>query len=127
MNLQDKYRSVLDLGEKLGVQNGKVTEEGGVLKIWGTAHTQYEKDQLWDKIKEVGGTSPTDLVADIGVATKDYYTKHTVKSGESLSKIAKEYYKDAMAYKKIFDANRDVLKDPDLIHPGQVLTIPNNN
>jgi len=48
-----------------------------------------------------------------------------VKSGESLSKIAKQYYNDPMKYKEIFSANTDQLKNPDLIQPGQVLTIPN--
>lgn len=125
MSLQDKYREVLNLGEQLGIQNGNVVEEAGVLKVWGTAQTQYEKDQLWDKIKEIGGTNPSDIIADVSVANTDYYTKHTVKSGESLSKIAKHYYKDAAAYNKIFRANTDQLKNPDLIQPGQVLVIPN--
>lgn len=125
MSLQDKYRSVLDLGKSLNVQNGDVQEVDGVLKIWGTTQTQYEKDQLWDQIKEVGGDQPNDLIADIQVANTDYYAQHTVKSGESLSKIAKHYYKDASAYMKIFNANKNILKDPDMIHPGQVLTIPN--
>lgn len=125
MSLQDKYREVLNLGEELGIQNGNVVEEAGVLKVWGTAQTQYEKDQLWDKIKEIGGTNPSDIVADVSVANTEYYTKHTVKSGETLSKIAKHYYKDANAYNKIFKANTDQLKNPDLIHPGQVLVIPN--
>lgn len=125
MSLQDKYRAVLDLGKSLNVQNGDVQEVDGVLKIWGTTQTQYDKDQLWDKIKEIGGTAATDIIADITVANTDYYAQHTVKSGESLSKIAKHYYKDANAYMKIFNANKALLKDPDVIHPGQVLTIPN--
>ncbi|HUQ48415.1 MAG TPA: LysM peptidoglycan-binding domain-containing protein [Gemmatimonadaceae bacterium] len=49
---------------------------------------------------------------------------YTVKSGDSLSKIAKHLYGDANSWHKIFDANRDKIKNPDLIHPGQVLTIP---
>lgn len=125
MSLQDKYRAVLDLGKSLNVQNGDVQEVDGVLKIWGTTQTQYDKDQLWDKIKEIGGTGATDIIADINVANTDFYAQHTVKSGESLSKIAKHYYKDASAYMKIFNANKNLLKDPDVIHPGQVLTIPN--
>ncbi|MCC6753802.1 MAG: LysM peptidoglycan-binding domain-containing protein [Saprospiraceae bacterium] len=124
MSLQDKYRSVLELGKTLGVQDGNVVEENGVLKIWGTAETLYDKDQLWDKIKEIGGANPTDVVADIRAAHSDYYAKHTVKSGESLSKIAKHYYNNANDYMKIFNANKDLLKDPNIIHPGQVLTIP---
>jgi nucleoid-associated protein YgaU len=49
---------------------------------------------------------------------------YTVKSGDSLSKIAKHLYGDANSWHRIFDANRDKIKNPDLIHPGQVLTIP---
>ncbi|MEM8745004.1 MAG: LysM peptidoglycan-binding domain-containing protein, partial [Pseudomonadota bacterium] len=49
---------------------------------------------------------------------------HTVKSGDSLSKIAKKYYGDAMRYPDIFDANTPMLKHPDKIYPGQVLRIP---
>lgn len=49
---------------------------------------------------------------------------YEVKSGDTLSKIAKEYYGDAMKYPQIFDANRPMLKDPDEIYPGQVLRIP---
>jgi nucleoid-associated protein YgaU len=49
---------------------------------------------------------------------------HTVAAGESLSKIAKKVYGDANQWKKIFEANKDQIKNPDLIHPGQVLKIP---
>lgn len=105
-----------------------VKEEDGKLKIGGTTKTQYEKNVIWDKIKELnGGNMPTDLSADIKVDVTDYYHKHTVEKGESLSKIAKHYYKDPMKYMLIFNANTDVLKDPDMIHPGDVLTIPFEN
>lgn len=50
---------------------------------------------------------------------------HTVVKGESLSKIAKEMYGDAMKYPVIFEANRPMLSHPDKIYPGQVLVIPN--
>ena len=53
-------------------------------------------------------------------ATKTY----TVKAGDSLSKIAKQLYGDANKWRTIYQANRDLIKNPDLIHPGQVLTIP---
>ncbi len=96
MSLQDKYREVLQMGESLGVQNGNVLEENGVLKVWGVAKDQYAKDQLWDKIKSIGGANPSDIIADITVSDNSYYTKHTVAKGESLSLIAKHYYKDAM-------------------------------
>lgn len=120
-----KYQSVLDLGQALNIQNGDVQEENGVLKIKGTAKTQYEKNLIWDKIKEIGGQNPTDIAADIRVVDDSVYHRHIVKSGESLSKIAKHYYEDPMKYKEIFAANTHILKDPNLIHPGQELVIPN--
>jgi len=49
---------------------------------------------------------------------------YTVAAGDNLSKIAKKMYGDANQWKKIFEANTDKLKNPDLIHPGQVLRIP---
>ncbi|MEH6681547.1 MAG: LysM peptidoglycan-binding domain-containing protein [Sediminicola sp.] len=125
MSVKAKYQGVLTLGEQLGIKNGDVSEEGGTLKIKGQAATPYEKDLLWDRIKEIGGEKPTDIKADITVADSSVYHRHTVKSGESLSKIAKHYYDDAMKYKKIFEANTDQLSNPDLIKPNQVLIIPN--
>ncbi len=125
MSVKAKYQAVLDLGEQLGVKDGNVTEEGGILKIKGVANTPYEKDLMWDKIKAIGGQSPADLKANITVADESVYHRHTVAKGESLSLIAKKYYGNAMAYKKIFEANTNVLKNPDVIHPDQVLVIPN--
>jgi len=125
MSVKAKYQPVLDLGEKLAVKNGDVTEENGVLKIKGMTKTQYEKNLLWDKIKEIGGEHPSDIKANITVEDDSVYARHTVKSGESLSKIAKHYYGDPMKYKQIFEANTNILKNPDLIHPDQGLVIPN--
>ena len=51
--VKSKYQEVLDLGEALNVQDGDVTEDNGILKIKGTAKTQYEKNLLWDKIKAI--------------------------------------------------------------------------
>ena len=125
MSVKAKYQPVLDLGEKLAIKDGNVTEEAGVLKIKGEAATQYEKNLIWDKIKEIGGDSPSDLKANITVADTSVYHRHTVKSGESLSLIAKHYYGDPMKYKQIFEANTGILKNPDVIHPDQELVIPN--
>ncbi|MBJ7882733.1 LysM peptidoglycan-binding domain-containing protein [Gelidibacter salicanalis] len=123
--VKSKYQSVLDLGQELNIQNGDVSEEKGILKIKGTAKNQYEKNLLWDKIKAIGGENPSDIKADIKVADTSVFARHTVKSGETLSKIAKQYYGDASKYQKIFSANTDILKNPDMIHPNQELIIPN--
>lgn len=125
MSVKQKYQPVLDLGEQLGVRDGDVREEGGVLKIKGMARTQYEKNLIWDKIKAIGGESPADIKANITVEDASVYHRHIVQRGESLSKIAKHYYGDPMKYKQIFEANTNILSNPDMIHPDQVLVIPN--
>jgi len=122
---KSKYQSVLDLSKKLGMERMEVSEEDNKLKIWGTVKNQYEKNQILDEIKKVGGENPSDFEADIKVSDTSALAHHTVKSGESLSKISKQYYGDANKYNKIFEANRDKLKSADLIHPGDELVIPN--
>jgi len=126
MAVKEKYQSVLDLGEKLNIQNGDVWVEDGILKVKGTANTQYEKNLIWDEIKAVSGEeAPTDINANITVADEGIYAKHTVKSGDTLGKIAKHYYGNAGKYTAIFEANKDILNNPDVIHPDQELKIPN--
>lgn len=125
MTAKEKYQAVLSLGEVLNIQNGDVTEENGVLKVVGTAKTQYEKDLLWNAIKTAGGEEPTDIMADIKVADESVYHRHVVASGETLGKIANHYYGSAGKYTAIFEANTDILKNPDVIHPDQELIIPN--
>ncbi len=125
MSVKAKYQGLLNLGEQLGIKDGNVTEDGGVLKIKGEANTPYEKDLMWDKIKELGGENASDIQANITVSDSSVYHRHVVKGGESLSKIAKQYYGDAMKYNQIFSANTNILSNPDVIHPDQVLVIPN--
>jgi nucleoid-associated protein YgaU len=125
MTAKAKYQDVLELGEALNIQNGDVKEENGQLQIHGTANTQYEKDLIWDKIKAVGGENPSDIMANIEVADTSVYHRHTVQSGETLGKIAKQYYDNPSKYQAIFKANTDILDNPDLIKPGQELIIPN--
>ncbi|MFD2528804.1 LysM peptidoglycan-binding domain-containing protein [Polaribacter marinaquae] len=123
--MRAKYQSVLNLGEELAIKNGDVKEENGVLHVVGTAKNQYEKNLLWDEIKKVGGENPTDIMADISVEDTSIFANHTVKSGDTLGKIAKQYYGKSSKYTAIFEANTNILKSPDVIYPGQELVIPN--
>lgn len=124
MSLQDKYRSVLNMGEKFNATDGYVEEADGKLRVGGTVEYLREKDLMWDEIKRIGGENPSDIEADIKVRNTAIYAKHTVEKGESLSLIAKDYLGDVMAYKAIFSANSDTLDDPNKIFPGQELVIP---
>jgi nucleoid-associated protein YgaU len=56
--------------------------------------------------------------------TNAYAQIHEVQKGDTLGKIAKQYYGDASLYMNIFEANKDLLKDPNKIFPGQKLRIP---
>ena len=123
MSLKEKYAAVLALGEQLNVKGGDVKEEGGKLVIKGTAEYGIDRDHLWDLIKKQAGWE-SEVVADIKVEKSDIYGHWTVKSGDSLSKIAKDVYDNGNMYMKIFEANKDQLKDPNMIKPGQKLVLP---
>lgn len=70
-------------------------------------------------------TAPAPIPSDIPSSTVSTAGKrYTVVAGDSLSKIAKREYGDANDWHRIFEANRDIIKDPDMIHPGQSLAIP---
>jgi nucleoid-associated protein YgaU len=119
----DQYSNVFQLANQLKLKNPEVAEQGGKLTIKGMTTYQAEANQLWDAIK----THPNwanEIVADIQAERKDIHGVHTVASGDTLSKLAKRYLGDAGAYMKIFEANKDILKDPNLIKVGQELKIP---
>jgi nucleoid-associated protein YgaU len=123
MALMDQYSNVFQLANQLKLKNPEVAEQGGKLTIKGMTTYQAEANQLWDAIK----THPNwanEIVADIQAERKDIHGVHTVASGDTLSKLAKRYLGDAGAYMKIFEANKDILKDPNLIKVGQELKIP---
>jgi len=120
---RQKYADLTKVANDLGIVNFLMVEEGEKLQLTGTASYQLAKDELWNAIKRHAGWEE-DLAADIKVANHDLHGQYTVKGGDSLSKIARYIYGDASAFTKIFEANRDILKTPDVIHPGQVLKIP---
>jgi nucleoid-associated protein YgaU len=128
-----------------GKFHGTIEEQGGKLVFKGTVATEAEKNEIWNAIKTIP-TWQQDINADIRVtggpsaaasapppaaqpaatappaapAAKTY----TVKSGDTLSQIAKEHLGNAGAYMKIFELNKDQLNDPNKIKPGQVLRLP---
>jgi len=73
----------------------------------------------------VQGSSSTTTPGDASGSTAAGSRSYTVKAGDSLSKIAKQELGDASKWPSIYEANRDKISNPDLIHPGQVLTLPN--
>jgi nucleoid-associated protein YgaU len=127
-DLKSKYASVLDLVQKRGVSLSHLHVQDDKLVMTGTAPNQDIVNEVWNQIKAVDPTY-SDLAAEITVDSSlpqpaPAAKKYTVVAGDSLSKIAKNFYGDGNKYMKIFEANKDQLKDPNTIQIGQELVIP---
>lgn len=125
MSLRDKYSHAILTAKNLGM-DGSAEERDGKLHFRGTVGSEAEANKIWDALKTVPDWR-NDVVGDIKVdkaAAGAGGSTYTVQPGDTLSAIAKKHLGDANAYPKIFEANRDVLSDPDKIQPGQVLKMP---
>ena len=117
------------LGEKLSDLN--VAYEDGTVFLSGAADSQATKEKA---VLLAGNVNGVNTVEDDGITVpkpeveaeeeKDEPLFYTIRRGDSLSKIAKAHYGNAMKYPFLFEANREVIKNPDLIYPGQVIRIP---
>ena len=126
--LKAKYASALKVIEEQGVRVQNLHIQDNKLFIKGAAPSEDAKGYVWTAFKSVD-PSVGDLMADITVDTslpqpKAKEQTYTVQAGDTLSKISKKFFGDSNKYMTIFNANKDQLKDPDTIKPGQVLKIP---
>jgi nucleoid-associated protein YgaU len=125
MAVQEKYQSLLELANNNGTTYELTEGDNGTLVVTGTAPSAEAKQALWDEYERLDPEFRSgDLILNISTGAGDAgggMHTHTVESGDSLSKIAKEY---GIQWKAIWDHNRDILKDPDKIYPGQELKIP---
>jgi nucleoid-associated protein YgaU len=127
MGLRDTYAYAIQTAK--GKFDGSAQEKDGKLHFVGSVKSDAEANEIWNAIKTIP-TWRNDVVADIKVVAPTDGSApigkktYTVKSGDTLSAIAKAQLGDANAYMKIFEANKDQLTDPDKIKPGQVLRIP---
>ncbi len=131
--LTEKYQSLIDLANRLGVSGLDVQEMDGVLKVNGIAGSADAKQQLWDEYNRLdpdyrSGDLVLNVSAPEGDASGSYAgsgagssSTYTVQSGDTLSKIGSNH---GVSWQKIFEANRDKLDDADKIRPGQELKIP---
>jgi nucleoid-associated protein YgaU len=115
----------------LKVSDLKIDLDDDTAKVWGEAADQPTKEKVVLVIGNSEGIAKVDDKMTLAPVFEEEDCEpvresrfHTVKSGDTLSKIAKEVYGNAMKYPVIFDANKPMLKDPDKIYPGQVLRIP---
>lgn len=126
MALRAKYQQLIDAANQSGITNLQVREQGDVLYIDGNAPSEQVKKNLWDLYNKIDPDYRAgDLVLNVNVfggeaaATVEEYE---VVKGDNLTKIGKKY---GIGWKEIYEANKDVIKDPDLIQPGWKLKIPN--
>ena len=123
MSLQEKYQTLLELANSNGTTY-ELSEGDGVLHINATAPSAEAKQALWDEYERLDPEFRSgDLILNVtdGTAAGGGANTYTVEAGDNLSKIGAKY---GITWKAIYDANRDTLKDPDKIHPGQELKIP---
>jgi nucleoid-associated protein YgaU len=125
MSLQEKYQTILELANQNGTSY-ELSEGDGVLHINGTAPSEEAKQQLWDEYNRIDPDYRAgDLMLNVSVggasAGGGGGHTYTVVSGDNLTKIGEKY---GITWQQIFEANKDILKDPDKIFPGQELKIP---
>lgn len=123
--LKGKYQTVIQLIQDHGVQLANLHVQDGKLYMKGFAPSLEAANKVWDEIKRIN-PKLDDITADFPVdASKASVAKtYTVKPGDTLSKIAKQFYGNANDYMRIFNANKDQLKDPNQVQVGQELKIP---
>ncbi|WP_298063636.1 peptidoglycan-binding protein LysM [uncultured Campylobacter sp.] len=102
------------------VEGLEVEVQGDTVKISGNA----DKETLEKAALIAGNTAGIKNVQIEGIREDNAENYYTIVKGDNLSKIAKKFYGDANKYKVIFDANREVIKDANLIYPGQKIRIP---
>jgi LysM repeat protein len=131
-HLKLKYQSVLNTINRLGVQLQNVHLQDNKLFIKGHAKTKADSNQVWEQIKLVDANYASDLTAQFSHESEGPAAApapaaaqtYTVQKGDTLSEIALKFYGKASEYRRIFEANRDQLSDPDKIRVGQVLKVP---
>ena len=106
-----------------GVTDLDITVDGDLATIYGEAENQATLEKVVLVVGNTEGIASVDDRMTTAIVEPEAQF-HTVVSGDTLGKIAKKYYKNAMKYPVIFEANKPMLSDPDKIYPGQVLRIP---
>ena len=117
-DLKNKYQPIADFMSQNGFQVQHFHVENGKAVLTAAAPTEYLKNRAWDEIKKVDPNF-ADLKHDISVGSGGMYI---VKSGDTLSKIAKTFYGNPNEYNKIAQANN--IPNPDKIQAGHQLKIP---
>ena len=106
-----------------GVTDLKVAVHEGVVSLAGEAKSGEALEKAVLLAGNVEGVEKV-MAVTVKAADQQKVEYYEIKSGDSLSAIAKKFYGDAMQYPRLFEANREVIKDPDKIYPGQKIRVP---
>ncbi|MDX1707779.1 MAG: peptidoglycan-binding protein LysM [Desulfobacterales bacterium] len=120
----DEVKEMLTKEFPTQITDLNVTFDDGTVTLAGSCDTCATREKavlLAGNVKGVEKVIDENFTAPPAEEETEFYV---IQKGDSLSKIAKQYYGDAMKYPVIFEANREVIKDPDLIYPGQTVRIP---
>ncbi len=112
--------------ETMPIEDLHVEVQGDTVVLKGKAKSAEDKVKAALIAGNIEGISKVDADAleteDTAVIDDIFYE---IQKGDTLWRVAEIYYKDGSRYKEIFEANREVIKDPDKIYPGQMIRIPN--
>jgi len=121
MELKEKYKKLIDFANEANISNLSISEKNNVLYVSGST-SATTKDRMWDIYNKIDPDMRSgDLILNIEV-DPNAEEIYEIKSGDNLSKIAGKY--SGMTWQKIYEANKDVIKDPNKIFPGQKIKIP---
>jgi nucleoid-associated protein YgaU len=121
-----KIKAEIDSGN-LGIKDLKVAFENGMCSLSGdcpSAEAMQKAVLLAGNVHGVSGVNISGLKVPAPTPVEEKVEYYVIQKGDTLSKIAKQYYGDANKYPVIFEANREVIKNADLIFPGQKIRIP---
>lgn len=114
--------SVAALG--LDIENMNLDFYNNTASITGLVKSDADRVAIIDTLNTIDGVYSVDDRLVVETPPAPQFETYVIKKGDSLSRIAKHYYGDAMKYKDIFEANKDILDDPNKIFPGQEIKIP---
>lgn len=120
----EEVKSMLEKELGGSLQDLEVAFDDGTVVLSGSCNSQAIREKavlLAGNVKGVENVDDEKLTVPAAEEPAEFYV---IKKGDTLSKIAKSYYGDAMKYPVIFEANLEVIKDADLIYPGQTIRIP---
>jgi nucleoid-associated protein YgaU len=120
------HKEIASNSDTMPIDNLEVVVEGDTVVLKGKAKTAADKVKaalIAGNVEGVSKVNADELEVEEPSVIDDIF--YEIQKGDTLWRVAEIYYKDGSRYPEIFEANREVIKDPDKIYPGQMIRIPN--